>query len=111
MAVTKFSALASPVGRSGDHKQTQRSFARATLPKHASDLFITDLAALAAIEDLRGVPGNVFVEAYLIGRELLFGIETPTPFGRAEAQARVFAGARGQNHSIRDAGEDGSITE
>jgi hypothetical protein len=57
------------------------------------------------------LPGNVFVEAHLIGSELVFGIEAAISFGRAEAQAGIFAGARNQHHPIRDAGQDGSIAE
>jgi hypothetical protein len=93
------------------HEQAKRTLACAALPVNQPDLFVVDLAAFAAIEDLGGAPGDRIVLPHLLGGELFRAVETARASSGAQAQHDILAGAGDQLDALHHGREYGAIAE
>ena len=64
------------IGSRRDDDEAKSALSGAALPVRVADLFIANLAALSAVEDLGGIPSTAVVGADLFGSNLLARIKT-----------------------------------
>src|SRR5258706_6830002 len=111
MAIVHLFGLALAIGGGRNDDQSKRTLTGAALPVHDLYLFIANLAAFSAIEELGRFPCARFLLTDLFGGELLGGIEAARIRRSAKAQPGIFASSGQQDRAFRNVRKAGAIAE
>src|SRR5258707_9153526 len=111
MAIVHLFGLALTIGGGRNDDQSKRTLAGSALPVHALHLFIANLAAFSAIEELGRFPCARLLLTDLFGGELLGGIEAARIRWSAKAQPGIFASSGHEDRAFRDVPKAGTVAE
>src|SRR5437660_2693381 len=111
IAIVQLFAVTLAIRSRRNDDQAQRTSAGATLPVDSHNLFIANLAPLAAVEDFGSFPGAALILTHLLGSKLLDPIK-PAGNGRgAKTQPGISAGPDQHHRPFWNLAKASTVTE
>src|SRR5208282_1577620 len=111
LAIVQLFAATLAVRTGRNHDQAQGTGSGATLPVHLRDLFVTNLAAPAAVEDVGSLPFVTVVLAHVLGGKLVHAVKPARTVGGTKTQLGILACAHQQHRSFRNVPKASAIAK